>query len=296
MTANFREEVITTDAGLVGILTRPVAGVDVSRPAMVILNSGNMHRVGTGRVSVTLARRLAGQGHLVLRFDHAAVGDSAPRRDALDLEESRQTEIKEMLTLLCNRFGTVGFVLYGLCSGARDAYNVALTDERVTGLVMIDGFSYPNFRFHVNAFAKRISKPAAVFRSLLRRIGLRPALQEATSGEDFWVQDWPDYPPQEVIARGYQTLVDRSVALFVVYTGGWADTYNYERQFLDINRTVDFRDQLTLLYLPEAEHTLTNPRFRRLVLDRVCDWMPPVIAPPRESRKQGTSGPSLVNA
>jgi len=276
---NYREEVVTTEAGLVGILTRPMPSVDPSLPAVVILNSGNMHRVGTGRISVTLARRLASLGHLVLRFDHAAVGDSAPRRDALDLEESRRSEIREMLTLLGDRFGIAGFVLYGLCSGARDAYWVALTDKRVEGLVMIDGFSYPNLRFHLNVLVKRLANPHRVVRSLLRRIGVRQAPARPDLGEDMWVQEWPDYPPREEIERGYQTLVDRAVALFVVYTGAWADTYNYERQFLDINRRVDFGDRLTLLYLPEAGHTLPNPRHRRLVVDRVCRWMTDMFVP-----------------
>ena len=72
-----------------GIITNPAAAGPIdSSPGVILLNSGLVHRVGPNRVYVKLARRLAGLGLTVLRFDYSGVGDSPNRRDSIALEES----------------------------------------------------------------------------------------------------------------------------------------------------------------------------------------------------------------
>ncbi len=63
---------------LVGLLTEPV-NPDPGAPAVLILNSGVMHHVGTCRMSVRLARAFADQGVAALRFDFSGIGDSPSR-------------------------------------------------------------------------------------------------------------------------------------------------------------------------------------------------------------------------
>jgi len=269
------EEIVTTEAGLVGIATLPEEGPVRHLPCLVILNAGNMHRVGNGRISVTLARRLAANGHMVFRFDHAGVGDSAPRRDATDLgvDETRAAEIGDVLTLLERKYGVRQFVVYGLCSGARDGFRAAVKDSRIVGLVQIDGFAYRNVRYHLTHFVSRLKEPRALYRSLGRMLSGRSSPEAASSTKDMWVQEWKEYPPRAEVEDGYRKLVERGVAMYVVYTGSWQHEYNYRRQFLDTYRSIEFGDLLTLSYLPEAEHTLPDPAHRKMVLDGVCDWM-----------------------
>jgi pimeloyl-ACP methyl ester carboxylesterase len=279
------EEIITTSAGLVGIVTHPTAGTSGDLPGVVILNAGNMHRVGNGRISVTLARRLAGQGHVVLRFDHAGVGDSAPRRDATDLgvDETRAAEIADVLTLLERQYGVRQFVVYGLCSGARDGFRAAVKDARIVGLVQIDGFAYRNVRYHLTHFVRRLREPRALPRWLGRMLS-GPRSPEAASLEtDMWVQEWKEYPPRAEVEDGYRKLVERGVAMYVVYTGSWQHEYNYRRQFLDTYRSIDFGDLLTLSYLPDAEHTLPDPKHRTIVLEGVCAWMSRIFGHDRQA-------------
>ena len=51
---------------LIGVLARPSGEARGRRPAVVILNTGIIHRVGQHRMYVAMARRLAAAGHVVL--------------------------------------------------------------------------------------------------------------------------------------------------------------------------------------------------------------------------------------
>lgn len=281
MEAGIREEVFTTDSGLVGLLTRPASGDTDSRPAVLILNSGNIHRVGTGRMSVILARRLGALGYPVLRFDHSGVGDSPPRRDGLDLEEGRIREIVEVMDNLENRFGMERFVVHGLCTGARDAFHAALEDERIVGLVQIDGFAYRNFRFYLRKVGRRLGDLPSVVRGVGRRIGIVPRPEQSTPADDMWVEEWSGYPPRAEVEEGFGALTSRGVALYVAFTGSWEEEYNYESQFLDMYPGVDFRNLLTLRYLPEAAHTLLDPVSRELVVEGICNWVTDAVTTDR---------------
>ena len=123
-----------TTASLVGVLTEAVAGTpDADRPAVLFLNSGILHRVGSCRMHVRLARALSAEGFHCLRFDYSGIGDSDQRRDSLSFEESAVVETREAMDYLAKAKGTKRFVLMGLCSGADMAHETALADERVAG-------------------------------------------------------------------------------------------------------------------------------------------------------------------
>ena len=281
MEAGIREEVFTTEEGLVGLVTYPASGELTSRPAVLILNSGNIHRVGTGRMSVILARRLAALGSPVFRFDHSGVGDSPPRRDGLDLEEGRIREIIQVMDALEERYGMEQFVVQGLCTGARDAFHAALQDERIVGLVQIDGFAYRNFRFYLRKVGRRLGDLPSVVRGVGRRIGIVPRPERSTPADDMWVEEWSGYPPRAEVEKGFGTLVRRGVALYVAFTGSWEEEYNYESQFLDMYPGVDFHKLLTLRYLPDAAHTLLDPVSRESVVEGISSWVDEAVTTDR---------------
>jgi len=273
ITDEVREEVLLVEGGLVGILSFPSGGMERTRPALVILNSGVIHRVGACRLSVKLARRLAASGHPVLRFDHSGIGDSPPSRSGLPMEEGQVGEILSAITAVQRRTGTSNFILYGLCSGARAAFHAALDDTRIVGIVQVDGFAYRTPRFYLTKVMKRLRDPRAVPRILGRWTGLKRPPPPREPGEDMWVQEWPDYPPRETVKAGYARLVDRGVRIHPIFTGSWKDEYNYERQFLEMYRGVHFGELLTLLHLPEAHHVLPHPDHQERVVAEVSRWV-----------------------
>ncbi len=125
--------------GLAGIVTEPATGSALAGlPAFVFLNAGVTHRVGPSRVTVAMARALAGLGFTTLRFDFSGIGDSSPRTDTLPLGESLIAEIRQAMDGLARSHGVEQFVLGGICSGATLSFLTAREDERVVGGLLIN--------------------------------------------------------------------------------------------------------------------------------------------------------------
>jgi hypothetical protein len=247
---------------LVGVLTQPKT-IHTEHPALVIINAGVLHRVGACRNSVSLARTFAKQGYPCFRFDLHGIGDSGFGGSADEDALNTKTEIKEALDLLSARLNINTFVLHGLCSGARDAFATAVSDSRVVGLSMIDGPAYRTFKYHLQKLPSFLMNPARWINFILVRA--KSAKQSGDSNEQnlMEIPVWPPYPPQEVVQAGFKTLVNRGVALLVTYTGSWNDEYNYENQFTDMYRGVNFDSLLALHYMPEANHLMTEKSDRQ---------------------------------
>lgn len=246
-----------------------------TRPALIILNSGLMHRVGTCRTSVALAREAAEVGMLSLRFDHSGIGDSSPRQIEASDEERMLEEINAALDFLQETFGISRFVIYGLCSGAVYSFKYALKDNRVIGLVGIDGYAYPTIRFYLRHYGLRFFRFHAWIRLLLRIRKLLPAKPKVTyvkeSDEvDVWM--WQPQPSRDFVEQGYQSLVEKGVRLYSIYTGE-PFSYNYQGQMTDMYPNVDFSDLLTIDYFPDSSHIMQEPRFQKEIRQKVLHWL-----------------------
>src|SRR5690606_23743533 len=80
---------------LVGVVTEPAAGsARPDAPAVLILNSGLVHRVGPKRLHVRLARRLAGLGFTCMRIDLSGIGDSRTASSIDAISECWVSEVR----------------------------------------------------------------------------------------------------------------------------------------------------------------------------------------------------------
>lgn len=126
---------------LFGVLCEPAGVADGrDRPAVLLLNSGATYHVGSGRMSVRLARRLASRGYASLRMDLAGLGDSGSRPGCADnLIYCRESvlDVRAALDWLEAR-GHRRCVLVGLCAGAATALHSALADGRIVGQALIN--------------------------------------------------------------------------------------------------------------------------------------------------------------
>jgi pimeloyl-ACP methyl ester carboxylesterase len=123
---------------LFGFLTKP-ALLSKQYPSVIILNTGPNHHVGNGRLSVTLARRLAFFGIATLRFDLAGIGDSdriQERKSSLYSEEAKD-DVKKAIEVM-EALHSNGCVIVGLCSGAFLAFHSALASKSVVGAVIVN--------------------------------------------------------------------------------------------------------------------------------------------------------------
>ena len=139
---------------LFGILTAPhpvatdtadAAGAKELRTGILLLNAGGTHHIGSNRLYVTLARRWASQGHVVLRMDISGVGDSLPRPGETEnaIYTARAAEdIREATHYLRERASVSECRALGLCSGAYHAFKAAVGGAPLQAVVMINPLTF----------------------------------------------------------------------------------------------------------------------------------------------------------
>lgn len=131
-----REESLLIDCAgdrMVGILHRPE--VPGSR-GVVIVVGGPQYRIGSHRQFLLLARDLAANGIPVLRFDCRGMGDSdGAERSFENIQDDMRRAVDELIAHVPNLDDVV---LWGLCDAASAAMMNAYTDERVSGIVLLN--------------------------------------------------------------------------------------------------------------------------------------------------------------
>lgn len=261
---------------LAGVTTEP-ATIDPARPAVIILNSGVMHHVGSCRLSVKLARSVAAEGTLAVRFDYSGIGDSESRRGTPSFEEVSVTECAEVMDHLQRTRGIERFILYGLCSGADAAYNAALRDPRVVGISQFDPYCYVTPKFYLRHYLPIVTDLRRWKSFLGRKVAAMAGRHEeqATDTIDREFLEIPTYvrvfPPRESVAAGLRALVGRGVKLQVNFPAG--PLYNYRAQFRDSFPEVPFDDAVEVNYYARANHIVTQPDEQSVVVRDITRWI-----------------------
>ncbi|NQU41037.1 MAG: hypothetical protein HQ523_13885 [Lentisphaerae bacterium] len=282
------ERVITfgEQGELTGILSQP-AVMRRGAPWLLLWNTGVQHRVGPCRLNVQLARRLAERGIPSLRFDLSGLGDSAPRADRRSGRERAASDARSAMALLEQRLSATRFAVLGLCTGADYAYNAAVTDERVTAFVCLDGLSYPTFRFGLERLRSFLSSRTRILSFLRRACGRFPALAwrrlntsgsrrsaaavaAGCTGSDLF--GWAP-PPRREAEEAMRTLVQRGTRSLWIYSGEELALYNYREQFRDMFAGIEFNDTVEVDYFKESDHLFSDAASRERLLNRVCLWM-----------------------
>src|SRR5688572_6083021 len=263
-------------APLIGVLTEPHAvpgGTNL--PAVVMLNSGILHRVGACRLHVGVARRLARDGFTVLRFDYSGIGDSEARRDDLAFEESALLETREAMDHLAATRGVREFILMGLCSGADMAHEVARVDKRIVGLVMLDGWAYRDIGYYMHHYGRRALRLDVWRRwlgsKLARARGAARAVQPTAQQLEGFTYEVPKYvrhfPASSRIAADLKDFVARGISMYFIFSGGQPNEYNHGGQYRRKFWRVPFGGQLREEYLPDADHIFTGLSHQAFVID-----------------------------
>lgn len=269
-----------TSAPLIGVVTEPAAGrAAPGRPAVIFLNSGILHHVGACRLYVNAARALAAQGFLVMRFDHAGIGDSEPRREAMAFEPGAILDTRDAMDYLTTTRGAKTFVLMGLCSGADMSFRAACADPRVVGLVQLDAWAYRTPGFYLRHYGRRVGK-LDVWRNFLRRklATAKPApsngaVPDERPADAVTAEYRRTFPPREKVAADLRTLLGRGIDLLYVFSGGQEEHYNYREQYAQSFRDVPFNGRLRVEYLGDADHLFTGLAHQRFVIDTAVEWM-----------------------
>ncbi|PID62268.1 MAG: hypothetical protein CSB44_04015 [Gammaproteobacteria bacterium] len=279
-----RAVVIDESTALVGI----VHGVDKGhgRPAVVLINAGFLHRVGPNRLNTDLARKLGEEGFCSIRIDISGLGDSGPRTDVSDNLELVSTDLDRAMDFLEHEHGYRRFVLMGLCSGAYDTLRKAEHDERVIGLVNLDGTGYRTARFYIHHVLFHLlprSLEAWRWQRLWKRY--RDSRRQGRNHDDAQAIEsgsaqragfmsllaFTDLS-REQSGQLIEKLASRGVKMHFVFSGGVSGYYNYHGQFDDTFRDFDFRGMVSHRYFPDNDHLNMLQIHRDAVHRDIVDW------------------------
>lgn len=241
---------------LAGVVTLP-AGAPKGR--VVLVTAGLTPKHGPFRLYAQLARRLAEDGLLVLRFDLGGIGESVRARGTVPIETRTEQEVRAAVDHLTQGAPGGPLLVGGLCSGAEDAFRYAAADPRVTGVFMLDPFAY-----RTRGWVWRDALIRAARRALALA-GLLPTAQ----GEGASLVDYKYMPYEECLAR-LKALLARGVGLHFLYTGGARELFNHRSQFEAMFPGVDFRGLAAVDYFPQLRHTQVLEADRRLVIEAVA--------------------------
>ena len=251
---------------LVGVLSRP-PGIAAGRPAVILLNAGLVQRSGPFRVYAQLARALASCGFAVLRFDQSGRGDSGNAVGASGGPERKRQETDAAMRLVAELTGIGRFVLAGICSGADDAFRLADGDDRVAGIVLLDGFAYRTAGYKLRRYGPGLLDAGKVMRKV-GRLFKRGDGEHALDEDDF--RDFPS--PDEAVAR-LQRLAARDARVLMLYTGGAFRYFNHARQARECFGEAMDAPQVGLEYWPDCDHTFYLRKDRLRLNTRLSAWM-----------------------
>jgi hypothetical protein len=267
---------IGTPTPLTAIVNTPKQ-LDPNKPAVLILNSGVMHHVGSCRLSVKLARQLAKSNTLSLRFDFSGIGDSENRSGTQSFHETSISEITEVMDYLEKKRGIKKFIVYGLCSGADASYDIALVDKRVIAMVQIDPYCYRTWKWYIRHYGPKLLSLEIWLHSLSVRLkkqdkplGFSKSVDIDNLETASYVREFPE---RNEIASGLKALVNKNISMYSLITGGQSEIINHSSQFKESFSDVDFGNLLTVEYYPKMDHIITNPEYQRIVIDNICTWI-----------------------
>lgn len=261
---------------LIGVYTPP-ANTASSQPCAVFLTAGLLHHVGPTRLHVEMARALSQQNVAGLRFDLSGIGDSETSSMGGYFMERSVHEIRQAMDFLQEQYGHERFVLIGLCSGADDALATAQQDNRVSGIVLLNGYAYKAGLFFINRlkifYFPRLFMWQKVRRKLITLVRRdNNSVKEEKTALAELDDDYRYIPPQQETADSLQKLANSKADLLFVYTGSEHDEYTYQGQLYAMFPKLRGNAHVSERYLKAADHTLILKSDRVAVTGWVCEW------------------------
>jgi len=281
MTQGLSEQAILfgKNASLVGIFTRPINPPDTTKPTLVILNTGIIHRVGHHRMFVTMSRVLAAAGYSVLRFDFSGIGDSDPRGGSLSTVEAAMADIRDALDWVEQSSRATRFILLGLCSGADYAVFYGHTDDRIAGLILLDPSIPQTLRYYVHFLAPRLKRLHSWIdlitgrsRTLRMWVNYLLGAHLRLPGRASRLATEMNLIDRGRVERYYQSTVDKGINILAVFTQE-STRQTYREQMVEALRNVNFGESLDLEYFAGSDHLFIGLSDRCRLTRIILDWL-----------------------
>lgn len=240
---------------LAGIISEPtpLEGKSAApQKAVILISAGLLPMSGPFRLYTNLARRLAMNGILALRFDLGGIGESRSLQTALPLGARTAQEISSAINYLLERYPSVQYLtLGGLCSGAEDAFRASCDDSRVTGVLLIDPFAYRTpgwgWRHSLHRFIRRLMRATGFYQPV-------PLRSSYASLEGRRIVTY-HYMTYEESSQILGKLLDRNTSIHFIYTSSMREYFNHKDQLAKMFPGIPFRDSVKLDLFLTLDHT-----------------------------------------
>ncbi|QHE76693.1 hydrolase 1, exosortase A system-associated [Hydrogenophaga sp. PBL-H3] len=269
-------QMIGPEADMLGIVSLPPEDVAAKHTAVVIVVGGAQYRVGSHRQFVQLARRLAAEGHPVLRFDLPGMGDSPGI--LLPFEATSDPIGLAIDALYQHCPGVDQVVLWGLCDGASASvlYLRNTQDPRVVGLALLNPWvrsEASHARVRVKHYYRQRLLDPSFWRKLLggqvgwqalrglghNLIAMRRHEPTPLSFQDAMAEAWKAFPGAILLLLSERDLVAKEFHELAQSDARWLGSLE--------------RSQLFLQHIQGADHTCSTTTASRQMESFVLSWL-----------------------
>lgn len=271
-------------APLVGILTVPDADRGVGAlPAVILLNAGVLHRVGPNRIHVKLARRMAGSGFPVMRFDLSGIGDSIARTDSPSPIERAVGEVREAMDVIRAKTTVDRFILFGICSGADIAFHAARREERVVGAYMINGSFLQGDELEAimprlkastaeRYYRRAFINPKRWVRVITGKSDMR-SIRKVLAAKVMRLLPLKEEAPDPLAdSAGWDDLISRGVAVSLVYSEGSTALDIFRLALEHRLGPVVASNAVSVDVITDVDHVFTVLWSQELLIEMFCRW------------------------
>lgn len=257
--------------------------------SVLLLGAAYDRHAGWGRLSVQMARALAREGVMSLRFDAANIADSPPVENAPDqvlYDAVQNDDVAAALDFLGSR-GKGPFIAAGRCSGAYLAFNGALADDRIGAVVAVNpvvfhwrkgrsvdealhkrprSFGEYSQRFRQGATFKRLisgdvdvaSAGLNILKATMRRLSTKTARLFRRGSEE-----------GRAVFGAFDRLKAKNTTVHLVYSDN-DDGLEHFQYYFDANGEglAAYRN-VSLTIIPDADHNLSTPEAKTIYIEAV---------------------------
>jgi pimeloyl-ACP methyl ester carboxylesterase len=278
-----RAQLFGKSRSLVGVISYPPDDcIDPDKPALLLLNAGLVHHVGPNRLYVRLARHMAEQGFVVVRFDFSGLGDSPVRTDSMPYQQSTLQECMEVMDDLTADSGIERFCLMGISSGALVSLRVVLEDPRVVGAGILNPHGFADASKWVD-HVENLSAGRIYAGNLLRLGSWRKALTGKTNyrrlGGAAWYALSHRFKKQETVsnvaggvAPKLKEFLELKSRILLLFSGTDRSIDNF-REILGSRWDQGLDSNIDKVVIPEANHTFSSPQHQTEVIQIIQRWM-----------------------
>lgn len=237
-------------------------------PILLLPNAGLIPRAGPFRLHVELADYLGARGVRTFRFDVPGVGE-APRLHGVSAPDS----IIAALDHLHAEHPSAVFLAGGVCSAADWAWRAAVSDQRISGLVMLDGISFMGPWYTFARYSMSLRRAPRQWFGVFARFAMRIMRRASNGGQaQPSFEDYRDWPSQSEAREQFSTLVARGMRSLWIYTGGYSNRFLDIRQFEWSFGPVVASPSVSMFYWPDCDHTYFARSNRDRLMETIGEW------------------------